>query len=384
MNKLSNGIKRLVKMLKINHSRVALVSDIHIGNHLNDERWLEVSKQFFRWFVQELKKHKIKDVIIPGDIFHDRTEIAVPTIQTASEIFEMLKDFNVIITVGNHDAYFRNKSDINSVSIFRGWKNITVIEEVTNLEAFNRNLCFCPWGVKLEEIPQETNIVFGHFEIQSFKLNDFKTCEKGLNPYDLNTKGIDWIISGHFHQKNLRSFKKDGKEINILYLGSPYQLNWGEISGEKGFHIFNLETYDLEFIPNDVSPKHIKVKISEILNQTITIDFIKEHFPKNIIIIQIDKELDSLTIDRLINKFTALKPMIIKTDFCIPSPGYLSTENINMEHVGINIPQAIKEFIDYMDFKGDKEQLKSLALDLFSKFETEGSYLQEEESLHDQ
>jgi len=34
------------------------------------------------------------------------------------------------------------------------------------------------------------------------------------------------------------------------YLGNPYELTWQDYADTRGFHLFDTDTYDLEFIPN--------------------------------------------------------------------------------------------------------------------------------------
>ena len=109
-----------------------------------------------------LKKQKIQDIIISGDFFHYRDEIAVNTIHFATNILDIWKDFSIIMLVGNHDAYYKDKSEVNSLAILSGWPNITVIETITTVPLFGKQVTFCPWGTKLTEMPT-SDIIFGHF-----------------------------------------------------------------------------------------------------------------------------------------------------------------------------------------------------------------------------
>ena len=111
---------------------------------------------------------EIKDIFILGDVFHHRSEISVNTLSVSQQFFKILEDFNIIILVGNHDAYYRDRSDVNSISIFDGWSNITTIDESYSDNFFGKTLSFWPWGCPIENIP-ESDILFGHFEIESFR-----------------------------------------------------------------------------------------------------------------------------------------------------------------------------------------------------------------------
>ena len=153
--------------LELNNRKVCCVSDIHIGVHQNSQMWHQIAIDWATWLKTEMNKNNITDLIIPGDLFHYRDEIAVNTIHVVTQMLKIWKQFNIVLLVGNHDAYYKDRSDINSLSILDGWKNIKVVSEPTLFTAFNKKLMFCPWGTSAVEI-QESDIIFGHFEIMSF------------------------------------------------------------------------------------------------------------------------------------------------------------------------------------------------------------------------
>jgi DNA repair exonuclease SbcCD nuclease subunit len=94
------------------------------------------------WLDKTLKEKNVKDIVIAGDIFHNRHEIGVNTIQTAYKIFDILKDYNIVAITGNHDCYYKDKSDINSVAILNK-QNIRVFEEITTFTEQNKKITFC-------------------------------------------------------------------------------------------------------------------------------------------------------------------------------------------------------------------------------------------------
>ena len=122
--------------MKINFGRrkICCVSDIHVGVHQNSNMWHEISLKWARWLRDELKEKQITDIVIAGDLFHYRDEIAVNTIHVVTEMLRIWSDFQIYIIVGNHDAFYKDKSDINSLSILSGWSNITVFSEPTMVQ----------------------------------------------------------------------------------------------------------------------------------------------------------------------------------------------------------------------------------------------------------
>ena len=143
----------------LNQSNVCCVSDIHIGVHQNSSQWHDITRDWAKWLRAELNRKQITDIIISGDFFHYRDEVAVNTIHFATEILQLWKDFNIIMVVGNHDAYYKDRSDVNSLSVLNGWDNITVISTPTCVNLLGKKVMFCPWGTQLNEI-EKSDVIF--------------------------------------------------------------------------------------------------------------------------------------------------------------------------------------------------------------------------------
>lgn len=346
--------------MKILNSEVGIFSDPHYGVHRNSETWHKIAIDHAKWTAEQFRLRSIKDIIIPGDIFHDRNDVAVNTLHVATDIFDVFKEFNIIITVGNHDAFYKDKSDINSVSILRGWSNITVVDKLTVETLHNRKIAFCPWGQQIEEVP-ECDIIFGHFEINSFKMNSHKVCTTGFKPADF-IKRAKLTITGHFHHREQRKYD-DG---TILYVGCPYQQDWGDYGTTKGLYILDLETLKYEFIENTVSPRYNKLKYSELTDGTFTVDALRAFIHKNIVKVYIDKRLTPEEVDKVIRKLVSIKP----TEFTIEYD-YSDVEKYNPEEAvtkdfNISIENSIAEFIDLLDIK-HKDKVKAYVTELYHK-----------------
>ena len=63
---------------------------------------------------------------------------------------------------------------------------------------------------------------------------------EGLNR-DLFRK-FAFTFSGHYHHRSSNN--------DIHYLGNPYELTWQDYNDPRGFHIFDLDDYTLQFIEN--------------------------------------------------------------------------------------------------------------------------------------
>jgi len=102
-------------ILNLRNRKVCCVSDIHVGVHQNSAMWHDITINWARWLRDELLDKGIQDIIIPGDLFHYRDEIAVNTVHIVTDILRIWEKFNIVLLVGNHDAFYKDKSEINSL-----------------------------------------------------------------------------------------------------------------------------------------------------------------------------------------------------------------------------------------------------------------------------
>jgi DNA repair exonuclease SbcCD nuclease subunit len=159
------------------------------------------------------------------------------------------------ITLGNHDTYYKNTNDINSIQeLLSQYDQFTVIDKPTQLKFDELSIDVVPWitNENLEStvnyIEQSDSVMLcGHLEIIGFQVMSGVKHLHGLTPKMFNK--FEMVLSGHFHIKQ--------SEANIYYLGSQYQMNFGDVSSKKGFHILDTKTRDLEFIQNPNNIFHV-------------------------------------------------------------------------------------------------------------------------------
>lgn len=80
----------------------------------------------------------------------------------------------------------------------------------------------------------------GHFELNGYEVMKGVKFDGGMS--DAPLKRFEMVLSGHFHGKSSKN--------NIMYLGTQYEITFGDIHEQRGFHIFDTSTRELEFIPN--------------------------------------------------------------------------------------------------------------------------------------
>jgi DNA repair exonuclease SbcCD nuclease subunit len=346
--------------LFLNKSKVAIFSDLHLGVHLDSTIWHQVALEWCDWFIAELKKQNISDILFLGDFYHHRSDISVSTLHVASLILDKLSEFNIIMIVGNHDAYYKDRSDVNSLSILSGRKNLTVVSETTSSTLFGKTLTFIPWGGDISDI-LKSDVIFGHLEIESFKMNSYKTCDHGTKTRDLLAKA-NLVMSGHFHLRDERIYD----EGTIVYVGNPFEMDFGDLGGIKGYYILDLDTLKYSFYENKLSPKHKKISLTELTNtKSITGADINEMVNGHFVKFVVDKKANGDIIDTLIQKFSVYKPLSFTTDYTYTENSY-SVEDKNYDTTGVNMQETIEEFINVLDID-DKQSIIQYCTELFKR-----------------
>tara|TARA_R100000951_G_scaffold113960_1_gene117132 strand:+ start:77 stop:1132 length:1056 start_codon:yes stop_codon:yes gene_type:complete len=344
----------------IKKPKVAIFSDLHLGVHSNSSDWHNYAVEWAHWFRDECRSKGIKDLIFAGDWHHNRSEISVNTLQISADILDIFSEFNLIAITGNHDIYYKHRTDVNSLSIFKNRKNVTVLEKYETLEAFDKKISFCPWNTSTKDI-EESDLIVGHFEIETFKMNTYKTCEEGVKVKDLLKKS-ELIISGHFHTRHEKKFGAG----TILYVGNPFQMDFGDAGNQKGYHILDLDTMEYEFFANNISPNYNKISLSDMVQAGEITPIIRAKFTNNIVKVKIDMNISQEDMDILQRALTTLKPEVLTYDYDINFNRILDNKEDIEDLSGVDIEQAIEEFVNSLE-PSNKKAIIDYTLGLYER-----------------
>lgn len=340
--------------------KIGIFSDIHIGLGQDSSLWHEVTLEFGKWAAKKFENLGITEIVIPGDIFHNRSDISVKTLDVAKQLFDIFEEFQLVISTGNHDCYRKMDSEIHSLSLLKEWKNIEVVDYKPKIfkTSVGKTISLIPWATKTDDMPL-VDIMFAHIDIKSFYMNGYKMCDHGFESADLFKKA-KYVISGHYHKKDFREYN-DGK---ILYIGSPFQHNYGDVGDERGIYVFNLEDESFEFIENTVSPKHKKIKISDLVTKKITAEDLKKEIPNNMVCLVIDKNLTPDIQSILVSKIQNLNPKFLKIEHQEPDIDVSIDGNHEFEITDIS--KTLEDYVEAMN-TSNKEELKEYLLSIYAK-----------------
>jgi hypothetical protein len=233
--------------------KLAFICDTHFGVRNDSPFFLDNALSFFEnQFFPFLKDNNITQVIHLGDFFDRRKYVNFNTLSLVRKRFvDKLQEHNITfhITIGNHDTYFRNTNELNSLRelLTDRYDNIKLYENPTTINFDDFCFGIVPWVTKDNEAEVvdfiskcPCRMIGGHFEINGFQVVMGVKHSHGFTTEIF--KRFDRVLSGHFHIKQSQG--------NIHYLGTQYQLNFSDVYSTKGFHVYDTETDEMDFIEN--------------------------------------------------------------------------------------------------------------------------------------
>jgi predicted phosphodiesterase len=349
--------------------KIALITDTHYGVRGDNVAFLDNNKLFMdNTFFPYLKEHNIDIVIHLGDVVDRRKYINFNTLKRLREDFlQPLNDIvkQCIVTIGNHDCFYKNTNEVNALKelIRNDYKNITVIDnEAQELIFDGLKIFLIPWindtnrNDILEKI-KNTNaqIAMGHLEISGFEMYKGSVVSHG---YERNIfEKFDMVFSGHFHHRST-----DG---HIYYLGSHAEFTWSDYNDPRGFHVFDTETRELNFIENPYKMfKKIWYNDSDESFIKTKIDYSK--FANCMVKVIVQEKNNFYWFDKFIENLESVNPL----DLQIVEDNL----NLNLEEDSDIINEAestisiFKKYIEGIDSKVvDKNKLETKIIELYNE-----------------
>lgn len=350
-------------------TKVCLITDTHWGARGDNLHVIANFKRFYdHVFFPTLDKHNIKNVIHLGDLLDRRKYINFYTAQQMQNIFiKPLVDRQIQtnIIVGNHDVFYKQTNQLNSIQALQLDKNPGVCVHTTAVveQIGKTKVLLLPWinddnRQFAEHYLQtaECQYVFGHLEINGFPTHAGAVCDFG---YDQNVFGnFNHVFSGHFHLKCTRG--------NITYLGAPYELSWSECDDPKGFHILDLETGELEFIENPYKLFY-KLNYNDLtIPQHSYLKFNPEHLTGTYVKILIEKKARPTVFATFLERIEKANPIDVMV-----IENVVVLETINAESIDIaeteDTLSALHKSVDLTEGASDPEHIKQILTELYQQ-----------------
>jgi DNA repair exonuclease SbcCD nuclease subunit len=232
--------------------KICVLGDCHFLVRNGSKSFNSYFEKFYETvFFPYLLNNNIKTVVQLGDIFDNRKTTHLQGLSECKKyFFNKFEEYDIdlITLVGNHDSFFKDTISVNSPNLLLGeYKKVKIVENPSVQNIHGIDIVFLPWickdnyeqSLELIKTPR-TDICFGHLELSNFAMHKGILCDEGMSPSLFNA--FSFVGTGHYHHRSNRG--------NIYYLGTPYELTWHDDSDPKGFHIFDLESRELEFVQN--------------------------------------------------------------------------------------------------------------------------------------
>jgi DNA repair exonuclease SbcCD nuclease subunit len=343
--------------------KVAIITDQHFGARNDSIAFLDFFQKFYDdTFFPSLDAAGINTVLILGDTFDRRKYVNFYALDRAKKMFfDKLEErgIRVHMLAGNHDTYYKNTNDVNSPDLLlREYNNIDVIDSPETIVIDGTSICMMPWicpenyQESIDEMKNtKAEICMGHFEIAGFAMH------RGMESHDGLSKEIfdkfDMVFSGHYHHRS-----DDG---HIYYLGNPYELTWQDFKDTRGFHLFDLERRELEFISNP-NTMFERVEYDDKDCEPIDLDLIDLNgkYVKLVVVNKTDYYKFDKFIQKLYNK--GCYEIKIIEDFSEFEEGQID-EEINLE----DTVSVLSNYVDSIETDVDKEQIKTFMRTLYTE-----------------
>jgi len=343
--------------------KVAIITDQHFGARNDSVGFLDFFEQFYdNTFFPTLDANDVDCVLILGDTFDRRKYVNFYSLDRAKKMFfNKLEErgIKVIMIAGNHDTYFKNTNEVNSPELLLAeYTNVSLVHKAMDITVDDTPICFVPWicpenyDESIETLnTSKAEICMGHFEIAGFAMYRGMESHEGLSKELF--KKFDLVFSGHYHHRS-----DDG---HIYYLGNPYELTWQDYNDPRGFHLFNLQTRQLEFIGNPYTMFQ-RVEYDDSLTDPSvqSYDYLKNKFVKVIVV----NKNDLYKFDKFITKVYNSNPYEVKIieDFSEYTEGEIATD-INLE----DTLDVLSNYVDSIETDYDKDKVKTFMKALYTE-----------------
>ena len=335
--------------------KIAILNDTHCGIRNSSEIFLNNAEEFYNnVFFPECEKHGIKQIVHLGDYYDHRKFVNFKALNHNRRVFlDQLRKrgMSMDIILGNHDVYYKNTNELNSLKECLGhyMNEVHIITEPTIMQYDSLKMGLVPWICQdnyelcMNFIRDcKADWIGSHLELNGFEVMRGLTNKHGMDPKLFSR--FEMVLSGHYHC----SSKKD----NIWYLGSQMEFFWSDAHDPKYFHILDTETREMTKIRN---PHTLFEKILYNDEEMDYNNYNKDLTNKFVKVVVVNKT-DPFIFDRFIDNIQNQKIYELKI-----------AENFN-EFIGANVEdenmsfedtaEIVDTYIDAVETDLDKNKIK--------------------------
>jgi DNA repair exonuclease SbcCD nuclease subunit len=206
--------------------KAAVFTDVHFGLKSNSQLHNEDCLNFVKWATAKAKEEGCETCLFLGDWHNNRASINILTLQYSLQALEHLNDnFETVYFIpGNHDLYYRDKRDVQSVEWAKHLPNVQICNDWFS----DGDVVIAPWlvGDDHKRIPKlKGKYLFGHFELPHFYMNAMVQMPDHGELKRETFGHFDSVFTGHFHKRQTHK--------NITYIGNCFPHNYADADDDE-------------------------------------------------------------------------------------------------------------------------------------------------------
>lgn len=336
--------------------KIAFLNDTHCGIRNSSDIFIEYQEKFYtEVFFPYLLENDIRRIIHLGDAFDNRKYINFKALNSYRKTFlDRLRYDKITMDIipGNHDVFYKNTNDLNSLKEllghYMGEVTIHMDPTVLNLDGFH--LALLPWITQdnhersMEFIKNcKADWLAGHLELRGFDLMKGMPSADGMDHKIFSR--FEKVLSGHYHTKS----EKD----NVLYFGSQMEFFANDAHDPKYFHVLDTESREITPVLNP-NTLFEKVYYDDSKN-----DYMKEdisHLKNKFVKVVVINKKDLFTFDKFIDRIQEqdVHELKIAENF-----SEFMGENVEDSKVSVDdTTDMLDKYIDAVDTDLDKDRIK--------------------------
>ena len=241
--------------------KAALFTDIHFGLKSNSQQHNEDCLNFVKWATARAREEGCETAMFLGDWHNNRASINIVTLNYSLRALEHLNDNfeRVFFIPGNHDLYYRDKRDIQSVEWARHLPNIQIVNDWF----VSDNVVIAPWLVgddhkRLSKLKGQ--YIFGHFELPGYLMNAMVAMPDHGEVRREDFGHFGHVFTGHFHKRQTKN--------NVTYIGNAFPHNYADAGDDdRGLTILEWGK-EPEYHAWPDQPRYRVFQLSDVLKNT--------------------------------------------------------------------------------------------------------------------
>lgn len=345
--------------------KIAILNDTHCGIRNSSEIFLKNAADFYdNVFFPECEKQGVKQIVHLGDYYDHRKFVNFKALNHNRKNFldpMRRAGMSMDIIPGNHDTFYKNTNDLNSLKELLGYymNEVNIIMEPKVMEYGSLKMALLPW-INQENFDSSMKFIRdckadwlgAHLELDGFELLRGVKSHGGLDPKLFDK--FELVMTGHYHCSS--------RQDNIWYLGSQLEFSWNDAHDNKYFHIVDTETREVQKIKNNYTLyEKILYDDSKIEYNSMELQHLDKKFVKVVVVNKKDQFVFDRFVDRIQNRdIYELKIAENFTEFL--------GENVEDTEMNFDDTSEIVEtYIDAVDTDLDKERIKSQFRELMTE-----------------